>query len=190
MDEFLRDPHRVWRQQPRSEENRMSMNDVRAKAERLEQRVRRWKITGGLLFSLVIGAEAWQVWRPNPLLERTGDLLTIAAFVYLAYWFRRYAPVRSVPGALGRTASVDFYRMRLERQCQLASHPWRYLALFIPGVALSLFGRAGERPVEQNAAIAVVGVLLFVMVAWVIRRTGRQMQRELDDLAGGLTPDS
>jgi NhaP-type Na+/H+ or K+/H+ antiporter len=158
------------------------MGDVRVKAERLEQRVRGWKIAGGLLFGVVIGAEAWQVWRPNPLLERTGDLLTIAAFVYTAYWFRRYAPVGAVPGALGRTASVDFYRMRLERQRELASHPWRYLAVFIPGVALSLFGHASERPIEQNAAIAVVGVLLFVIVAWVIRRTGRQLQHELDDL--------
>jgi hypothetical protein len=184
MDEALRHVHHVWQQQRLPEENRrMSVDDVRVKAERLEQRVRRWRITGVLLFGIVIGAEAWQVWRPNPLLERTGDLLTIAAFVYVAYWFRRYAPVRAVPGALGRTASVDFYRMRLERQLELATHPWRYLAVFIPGVALSLFGHSSERPAEQNAAIAVVGVLLFVMVAWVIRRTGRQMQRDLDDLA-------
>jgi len=181
MDESPSDVHRVWQQQPR-EENRMPMNDVRAKAERLEQRVRGWKITGGVLFAVVIGAEAWQIWTPNPLLERTGDLLTIAAFVYMAYWFRRYAPVQAVPEALGRTASVDFYRNRLARQRELASNPWRYIAVFIPGVALSLFGRAGERTVEQNAAIAVVGVLLFVGVAWVIGRTGREMQRELDEL--------
>ena len=181
MDESLRDVHRAWQQQPR-EENRVPVNDVRAKAERLEQRVRGWKITGGLLLGVVIAVEAWQIWTPNPLLERTGDLLTIAALVYMAYWFRRYAPVESVPGALGRTGSVDFYRNRLERQRELARNPWRYVAVFIPGVALSLFGRAGERTVEQNAAIAVVGVLLFVGVAWVIRRTGREMQRELDEL--------
>jgi len=181
MDESPRDVHRVWQQQPR-EENRMSVNDVRAKAERLEQRVRGWKITGGLLIAVVIGAEAWQIWTPNPLLERTGDLLTIAALIYMAYWFRRYAPIEARPGVLGRTASVDFYRARLERHRDLANHPWRYLAVFIPGVALSLFGRVGERTVEQNAAIAVIGVLLFVTVAWVIRRTGRQMQGELDEL--------
>jgi hypothetical protein len=181
MDESQRDVHRVWQQQPR-EENRMSMDDVRVKAERLEQRVRGWKLSGGLLFAAIIGAEAWQVWRPNPLLERTGDLLTIAAVVYVVYWFRRHAPIEALPGTLGRTASVDFYRRRLERQRDLASNPWRYIAVFIPGVALSLFGRVGERTVEQNAAIAVAGVLLFVGVAWVIRRTGRQMQRELDEL--------
>ena len=182
MDESPQDVHRLWQQQPR-EEKRMSTDDVRAKAERLERRVKRWKITGGLLFAVIIAAELWQIGRPNPLLERTGDLLTIAAFVYMAYWFRRYAPVDAVPQALGRTGSVDFYRSRLERQRELASRRWRYLAVFIPGVTLSLFGRAMERSVEQNAAIAVFGVLLFVVVAWVIGRTGRQMQHEPDELA-------
>jgi hypothetical protein len=182
VDEPARDIQRAWQQQPR-EERRMAVDDVRAKAQRLEQRVRGWKVTGGLLLAAIVGAETWQIWIPNPLLERTGDLLTIAAVVYMAYWFRRYAPIEAIPGTLGRTASVDFYRRRLERQRDLASKPWRYIAVFIPGVALSLFGRVGERTMEQNAAIAVAGVLLFVGVAWVIRRTGRQMQRELDELA-------
>ena len=181
MNESERDIHRLWHEQPR-EEHQMSTDDIRVKAERLEQRVRGWKIIGGLLLTVVIGAEAWQIWTPNPLLERTGDLLTIAAFVYMAYWFRRYAPIEVVPGTLGRKSSADFYRTRLERQRELASHPWRYLAVFVPGVALSLFGRAGDRTMEQNAAIAAVGVLLFVGVAWTMRRTGRQLQTELDEL--------
>ena len=180
MNEFPRDVQGMWQQQPREEDR---MGDVHAKADRLERRVRRWKFTGGLLFAVVIGVELWQIWTPNPLLERIGDLLTIAAFVYVAYWFRRYAPVEAAPGLLGRTASVNFYRARLERQRDLASNPWRYIAVFIPGVSLSLFGRVGERTMEQNAAIAVAGVLLFVGIAWVLRRTGRQMQRELDELA-------
>ncbi len=182
MDESPHDVQRAWQQQPR-EEHQMSPDDVRVKADRLERRVRGWKISGGLLLAVVIAVEAWQIWMPNPPLERTGDLLTIAAFVYMAYWFRRYAPLESAPGMLGRTASVALYRVRLERQRDLASHPWRYLAVFVPGVALSLFGRAGERTGAQNAVIAILGVLLFVGVAWVLGRTGRQMQRELDDLA-------
>ena len=182
MDESTRDIQQAWQQQPR-EQKRVAGDDVRAKAETLERRVRGWKVTGGLLFAVAIGIEAWQISTPNPLLERTGDLLTIAAFAYLAYWFRRYAPLEAAPGALGRMASADFYRARLERQRDLSSHPWRYLAVFIPGVGLSLFGRMGERTLEQNAAIAVAGVLLFLGVAWVIRRTGRQLQRELDELA-------
>ena len=47
---------------------------------------------------------------------------------------------------------------------------------------MSLFGRMGERTTEQNAAIAAAGVLLFVGVTWVLRRTGRQLQHELDEL--------
>ena len=64
----------------------------------------------------------------------------------------------------------------------MALRPWAFLVPFIPGVGLSLFGRALGRSPETNIAIALLAVALFVGVVWVQRRTGGQLARELDDL--------
>jgi hypothetical protein len=181
MTELERDIHRLWQDQSR-EERTMSIDEVRSKAARFERKVRRANIITGGLFVLLIAVEAWQVWREPALLERVGDLLTIAAFVYAIYWFRGRVRVQSMPAGLGFTSSVEFYRMQLARQRDLAASPWRYLALFVPGVALALLGRTFDRPAGQTAAIAAFGVLLFLAVAWVHQRNARRLQHEIDEL--------
>ena len=171
----------LWKGQPR-EEQVMSIEEIRSRAERFEQRVRRWGVSTGFLFVLILVVESWQVWRTPELPERVGDLLTMAALVYSAYLFRPYMATQAMPSGLGLTSSVDFYRTQLARQRDLASHPWRYLVLVVPGVGLSLFGDALTRPVFQTAAIAAFGVVLFLWAAWVNGRTARKLQREIDEL--------
>jgi phosphate/sulfate permease len=80
------------------------------------------------------------------------------------------------------TQSVDFYREQLARQRDLSAHPWGYLLPFVPGVGLSLFGRALDRSPAPNAAIAVFAVALFIGTAWWHKRSARRLQREIDEL--------
>ena len=87
-----------------------------------------------------------------------------------------------MPAGLGLTASVDFYRTQLARQRDLANQPWRYFAVFIPGVGLSLLGGALDQSAAQTAAFAAFGVALFVTIAWVARRGARRLQDEIDEL--------
>lgn len=181
MNEPARDIQAMWQDQPR-EERAMSIDEVRSKAARFERKVRRANIFTGALFVLLIAVEAWQVWREPALLERVGDLLTIAAFVYVIRWFRRRVRVQSMPAGLGFTSSVEFYRVQLARHRDLAANPWRYLALFVPGVALGLLGRTLERTAGQTALIAAFGVLLFLTVAWVHKRSARRLQQEIDEI--------
>lgn len=181
MSEPEQDIQRLWRGQPR-EEQVMSIDEIRSRAERFEKKVRRWGLQGGILFASIIVVESWQVWRETELPERVGDLLTMAALVYVAYLYRPYMATQTMPSGLGLTSSVDFYRTQLARRRDLASHPWRYLVLFVPGVGLSLFGDALTRPVFQTAAIAAFGVALFLWAAWVNGRTARKLQREIDEL--------
>jgi hypothetical protein len=181
MSELNQDILRLWNEQPR-EEHAMSLEDVRSRAQRFEQKLWRRHIATAVLVAVLIVVEAWQVWRSPELLERVGDLLTIAAFVYVGFRFRGYATAPLMPAGLGLTASVDFYRAQLARQRDLASHPWRFLAVFIPGVGLSLLGGALDQSPAQTAAFAAVGVALFVTIAWVIRRGARRLQDEIDEL--------
>ena len=159
----------------------MSINDIRAKAERFENRVRAGNVAAAALIAIIIVVEAWQIWRTPELVERVGDLLTIAAFVYVAYRFRGDVAAQSMPAGLGLTSSVDFYRTQLARQRDLASHPWQFLLPFVPGVALSLLGPL-DRPVAQTAAVAAFGVALFLTVAWWDKRRARRLQREIEEL--------
>ena len=90
------------------------------------------------------------MWIQPETLERAGDLLTIAALVYIAYRFRKQR-LSAPPVALGRTNCVDFYRAELVRQRDLSKDSWGYLLPFVPGVALALFGGGFEdRPTSQN----------------------------------------
>ena len=171
----------LWHEQPR-EEHAMSINEIREHAQRFERRVRRNNIFTALLIVVIVAVELRQISVEPELLERVGDSLTIAAFVYLAYWYRRHALGQTTPTGPAMTPSVDFYREQLARQRDLSEHPWGYLLPFVPGIGLSLFGRALDRSPAQNAAIAVFAVALFIGTAWWHKRSARRLQREIDEL--------
>lgn len=160
----------------------MSISEIRERAQLFEQRTRRWNVITALIIVGVVGVELWQIAIERELLERVGDALTIAAFVYLAYWYRRYGLAQTTPTGAATTRSVDYYRDQLARQRDLSSRPWGYLLAFVPGVGLSLFGRALGRSPEQNVAIAVLAVALFIGTAWWHKRSARRFQREIDEL--------
>jgi hypothetical protein len=170
---------KAWQQQPR-DAARIPVEDIRAKAERFDARVRWWRNVGASVVTLAVIAEVAQVWWGRDVIERTGDLLTIAAFLYIAYEYRKYA--RAAPDGLGRTSCVDFYRAQLVYERDLAGQSIRYLLPFVPGVALSLLhGVIGEGlTTVHRTGVVVVGIALFVGVAWVNAHTTRKLQREID----------
>ena len=169
----------LWQTQSR-EEVPMSLDEIRTMAERLDMKTRRWRVLTAVLFILVLIVEAWQVWRGEEMLERAGDLLTIAAFVYIAYRFRKQR-LAAPPAALGKTNSLDFYRAELVRQRDLSKDNWGYLLPFVPGVALALVGSGLEnRPISHSIALVVFGVALFLGIAWWNAFTARQLQRKID----------
>ena len=181
MNERERDAQRLWRDQPR-EEHQMSVEDIRSRAEQLEQRVRSINIATAALVAVVILVEAFQIWKSRELIERAGDMLTIAAFIYVAFRFRGHVTVQSTPAGLGRTSSAVFYREQLVRRRDLSSHPWRFLLPFVPGVALSLLGGVMNGTPTQMGAAATFGVALFVGVAWWERRRALRIQEEIDEV--------
>lgn len=160
----------------------MSVEDVRSKAERLEQRVRSLNLATAALLAAVILVEAWQIWRSREIVERVGDLLTITAFLYVAFRFRGNVAVRSMPAGLGLTGSVHFYSDQLARRRDLSAYPWRFLLPFVPGVALSLLGGALDGSPAQAAAVVTFGVALFVAAAWWEKRRARRIQDQIDEL--------
>jgi hypothetical protein len=172
----------AWQQQPR-ETPPLSVEDIRAKALHVDARVRRWRSAGAVALIAAVIAEIVQVWIGRDLVERSGDLLTIAALLYIAYEYRKHA--RSAPERLGRTTCVDFYRAQLVHEHDLAGQSSRYLLPFVPGVTLSLLhGVIGEGlTTVHRIGVVVVGLALFAGVAWVNARTTQKLQREIDTIS-------
>jgi hypothetical protein len=168
----------VWQQQPR-ETRRLAIEEIRARAERFDARVRWWRSVGAAVVIVAVIAEILQVWYGNDSVERTGDLLTIAAFFYIAYEYRQYS--LSIPDRLGLSC-VDFYRAQLVHERNLAGQSSRYLLPFVPGVTLSLLhGVIGEGlTTVHRTGVVVAGIGLFVGVVWVNARSTRKLQREID----------
>ena len=171
----------LWRDQPRTAYV-LALDEIRSRAARFERTVRNWNIATVAVCGVMVVVEAVQVLRGDRLLERIGDTLTAAALLYVAVVARRHISDHALPAGLGVTGSVEFYRSELEQRRDRAMRPWHCLALFMPGVALSLFGRVMERTLAANIAVAIVGVGLFVAVAALQRRTGRLLQQEIDEL--------
>jgi hypothetical protein len=178
-----REMARLWQAQPR-EEHTMSLAEIRAKAERFEAKTRRWNRVGGASIVVLVIANAVEVlWPGQDILERTGDLLTIAALLYVAYEYRKRGRMASMPEGLALTSCIDFHRAQLASQRDLSRQSARYLLPFVPGVTLSLLGGAFQgMPTPRLVAVAAFGVALFLGVAWVNARTARKLQQEIESL--------
>ncbi|HEY7191015.1 MAG TPA: hypothetical protein VH436_30895 [Vicinamibacterales bacterium] len=169
---------KAWQQQPR-EAARISVEEIRTRAQRFDANTRWWRSVGAAVVVIAVIAEVVQVWYGRDTVERIGDLLTIAAFFYIAYEYRKYS--LSIAERLGQSC-VDFYRAQLVHERTLAGQSMRYLLPFVPGVTLSLLhGVIGEGlTTPHRIGVVVVGIAVFVGVAWVNARTTRRVRREID----------
>jgi hypothetical protein len=172
------DIEKVWQQQP-LEAPRLSVDDIRNRAQGFDTKVRWWRNVGAAVVFVAVIAEVGQVWLGRDIVERAGDLLTIAAFLCIAYEYRKYS--RLQPDRLGLSC-VDFYRAQLVYERNLAGQSTRYLLPFVPGVTLSLLhGIIGEGlTTVHRIGVVVVGIAVFLGVAWANARTTRKLQREID----------
>lgn len=171
----------LWQQQV-GEEPIVPLDDIRAKAERLDAKTRRWRTGTSLLFIVLLIKSAVEVWLEEAVLERAGDLLIMAALVYVAYRYRKQR-LAAPPVVLGRTNCVEFYRAELLRQRDQSKDNWGFLLPFVPGFTLALFGQGFEnRPTGQIIAIVVLAVALFLGVAWWNEHAARKLQNEIDAL--------
>jgi hypothetical protein len=170
-----------WLAQPRPAQT-VPLDDIRTRAERLERTTRRWRAVTGVLLILLLIKGALEVWTQPETLERAGDLLLMAALLYVAYRYRRWRQA-APPAALGRTNCVEFYRAELVRQRDLSQASWGFLLPFVPGLTLALLdGVLEARQASHEIVLVLLGVALFVGVALWNAYTTRRLQTEIDSL--------
>jgi hypothetical protein len=169
---------RLWQQQAR-EEPTLPLDEVRTKAGRLDAKTRRWRVITVGVFILLLIKGAVEVWTQTGTLERAGDLLLMAALVYVAYRYRQWR-LAAPPVALGRTNCVEFYRAELVRQRDLSKEGWGYLLPFVPGISLAILdGMLEDRPAGHRIVLVLLGVTLFLGIAGWNAHTARKLENEI-----------
>ena len=171
----------LWMDQPRPAQA-VSLGDIRLRAERLDRKARRWRVATGALFLLLLIKGGLEVWTQTGTLERAGDLLLMAALVYVAHRYRTWRRLPQ-PVALGRSNCAEFYRAELVRQSDLLQDSWGFLLPFVPGITLAaLDGVLEARSPGQTIVLILLGVGLFLGIAWWNAHTARSLQTEIDSL--------
>ena len=169
----------VWREQPHGRQA-MTLDEIRTKARKFERKVQRWRSVGGLTVALLIAKNAWEVWRDTDVIERAGDLMMLAALLYVVFRFARDARATTAPATLGQLGCLEHYRRQLVGQRELSRDGWKFVLPFVPGLGLIVVGRALEgRPPTQVALMIAIAVAILAGVVWVIARGERRLEQEI-----------
>jgi hypothetical protein len=164
---------------------RMTPEQLRARAERLEASIRRRNVRDHMSFVLVALGFGFGAVALRGSLTRLGCLLMAAWALLSIYWLRRYGVIAVASGAADSQALVEGQQRQLERQRDIAlSWPWG-IGLAIPGLSLYSIGMAlGPQRIDWSIAAALMGVFLFLYMAMVIygKVLAGRWQREIDAL--------
>ncbi len=171
----------LWRNRPRKMAG-VSADDVRRRARQCEAKTRHGiLIAAVLMMSAAAGWVSFLYFFPSPL-HRVGCSLTLAAYLYCAYQFRKRGPVRAM-AADWPAATCAAYQAELKR---LRDFDWvaALMVPFIPGPAVFMMGFL----VPELGLLKAFG-LTTIFIAWPFalaiplnRRRRRALQREIEDL--------
>ena len=180
------DPKLVWKNL--KSEKRMSAEEVRAKAQKLDTNMWAMNIITAIVVPIVTIFVVWWVGPLAPGPIRAFAIMMAISFV--TYFFLQYKQQgrlwsRQLNSAVGLTTSLAFYRREIERRY----HGYSRVARFLPVIpfAIGLFSLfAGMRdPLLSVKAVAPYTLTLFAWSIWWFfhnRREARKYRRELDEL--------
>ena len=158
----------------------MTIDTIREQAAAFDRRSRRQDVASILAFAAIVAGNAIALVFERSRIEQAGDLLSIAAALYVltCYWRVREAS----PAAIGATPSVEFYRDKIMKRQGMMSRFWKVVLLFVPGILLSTIGDAVVSPQSPARYAMLAGALgvLVVWVEWCNRREARALAAELE----------
>ncbi len=181
----------AWQDQP-LEATTMSVQEVRARIEKLSKLVRRRNIIGGFACTTVFLAFIYFSAGSVNRLERIGSILTAVGGAYVGLQIlRRKMGAREIDSSRSQTeTSITFYRSELQRQRDFHRGIWLWsrLLIFVPGPVVFLIGLADADP-HRVTFIAIEAAVFILLLAWSVPknlRLARNFQRELDALDSQL----
>jgi len=177
------DVRNVWQCQT-VEVPKMSLDQIRRKAELFRKALGRQNLLAYVLLAFLAGAFGWIAFTAPNLLARTGACLFIAGCLFSAWQVYTRGGRRRMPADAVFADCLNFYRSELEILRDFhQSVWWRFLAL-IPGYMILLAGLAKAEPRVRWELVAIGGAFLAIGVfgLWLQLWLGRRVQREIDVL--------
>lgn len=183
------DPRDLWQNQE-VEELKLSLDELRSRANRFKNRIRRRNLREFLASLIVVLVFSWFLWRTPALVERIADVLVIAGALYYAWHLWNRGTPKSLPADLGRTDSLQFYRGELERQRDLLRSAWLWaIGPLVPGLALGFaYEITTAPPAKRLPLIAVVAAAaaVLVVIGWLNWRAARRLDGRIAELGREL----
>jgi hypothetical protein len=186
-DEFS-DPKKIWQSQP-TEATKMSLDQVRRKARKLQTRARAAAVLWIVIGLALCVAFAHSFFKDQGLLLRIGWGILSLWSLYGAYHAYRWIwPGNLTDDGTLRT-SVDSYRSELERQRDYGLHIWRrsgltfcFLGLAFVVLPPIIKALATPRVLKNTVPFFVLLFMWFVAFYFQRKRGQRRLQREIDEL--------
>jgi Mg2+/citrate symporter len=174
----------LWQhQQPK--EIRMSVDEIRKRAEQYRKRVHRRTLLGSAIAYSLIACFVLALFVLPNVLARTGSCLTIVACAYMLYQLHRRRGEALSPQSTG-VAGIRAYRTELERQRDFHRGRWFWsrLLIFVPSYLLFIAGFAIAHPelAKVLAAIAMVAVIVAILAVPLQQKESKWYQRRIDEL--------
>ena len=174
----------LWQnQQPK--EIRMSVDEIRKRAEQDRKRVHRRTLLGSAIAGALIACFVLALFVLPNVVARIGSCLSIVACTYMAYQVhrRRGETLSWQPTGV---AGIHAYRTELERQRDFHRGRWFWsrLLICVPSYLLFLAGFAVAHPelAKVLAAIAAVAVVLAILAVPLQLKESKRYQGRIDEL--------
>jgi hypothetical protein len=181
----------LWQSQPPGKDvgSAIALNLIREMAQGFEGRITRRNRREYVVAAVVVAVLGWQMFMFPTVLLRIGAGLSIAAVIAVAYMLRLWGTAQTQPSDLALTSALEFHRAQLEKQRDLLrSVWWWYLLPFVPGVLVTVIGRALAQPERMAQIIAwSVGMIVIMVGGYVLnQRAAARIQRRIDRLKESL----
>lgn len=179
----MTDPIMLWKNQP-TEIKTMSLTEIQTRARKFQSQIF-WRNLREYIatFAVCVIFGVFAARSDNTWL-RLGCLLIIAAALFVsAFLFLNGRSNRSV--APDAAACHDFHREALLRQRNLLRGVWLwYLAPFLPGLILFMWGQGQQEGVTLLRSGLVAGFVAFVFlgIGLLNQWAARRLQKEIDRL--------
>lgn len=180
------DLKQLWKSQP-AETAAFSTSELRARALAFQRRIARRNLLEYAAGAVVIAWYSVRFWLHPSLLVRTGCVLVVLGVGVVLHQLHRRAGSRTPPPESLGMSSLTFHRAELVRQRDALRDVWLwYIAPFVPGMAVLMWGLETELARPQSAWRGPVTQLAMVAVAvgvvWLNRRAAKKLQVEIDAL--------